>query len=177
MSLSSTIPQARTYEPLVIAFTDVGGYSRAAAGRDDQELAEFADELYGATDRCVRESGGREVKHLGDGSLLVWPASSADSAARALLALREEVNAILRKRGWQAELVVRVHVGEVVAGPFGASGGYDIIGHAAMTAARLEARTISFSQAAFRALSPETRALLKKHTPPLVYVPARDPRP
>ena len=177
MSLSPTLSSSRTYEPMVIAFTDVGGYSRAAAGRDDQELAELADELYGATERLANDTGGRVIKHIGDGSLLAWPEADADRAAGALLALRTEANAILRNRGWSAEMVIRVHAGEVVAGLFGSNGSYDIIGHAVMTAARLEARTISFSQAAFRALAPETRALLKKHTPPVVYVPARDPRP
>ena len=177
MSSSSTIPEARTNVPLVIAFTDVSGYSRAAAGRADEELAAFADELYAATDRHVQGAGGRVVKHVGDGSLLAWPASEADPAAKALLALREDVNRLLKKRGWNSELVVRVHVSDVVAGPFGAAGRFDVIGHGVMIAARLEARTISFSQAAFRALGPEMRALLKKHTPPVVYVPANDPRP
>jgi class 3 adenylate cyclase len=162
---------------MMIAFTDVGGYSRAAAGKDDQELAAFADELYALAERCAAGSGGRVVKHIGDGSLLAWPVSDGDRAVRALLALREAANASIRNRGWNAELVVRVHVGDVVAGPFGSAGNFDVIGHAVMTAARLEARTVSLSQAAFRVLSPETRVLLKKHTPPVVYVPSGDPRP
>jgi class 3 adenylate cyclase len=177
MSSSSTQPASRIQETLLIAFTDVAGYSRAAAGRDNNELAAVADALYGATERAAVGSGGRLVKHLGDGSLLAWPIARADDAAIALLALRAEAAGILRSLGWKADLVVRVHAGEAVAGPFGASGAFDIIGHDVMTAARLEARTISFSQAAFRALGAETRALLKKHTPPVVYVPAGDPRP
>jgi class 3 adenylate cyclase len=103
--------------------------------------------------------------------------AQADAAAAALIALRAEANGILHAQGWKADLVVRVHAGDAIAGPFGAAGAFDIIGHDVMTAARLEARTISFSQAAFRALGAGTRALLKKHTPPVVYVPAGDPRP
>jgi class 3 adenylate cyclase len=177
MSSSSTRPTPRTPQALLIAFTDVAGYSRAVVGRDNNELAALADALYAATERAATASGGRVVKHIGDGSLLAWPVAVADGAAAALFALRTEANDILRSRGWRADLVVRVHAGEAIAGPFGASGVFDIIGHDVMTAARLEARTISFSQAAFRALGAGTRALLKKHTPPVVYVPIDDPRP
>jgi hypothetical protein len=46
-----------------------------------------------------------------------------------------------------------------------------------VTAFRLQAKTVSLSAEAFRALSPELRRSFKKHTPPVVYIPASDPRP
>ena len=67
----------------------------------------------------------------------------------------------------------------MVAGECGPPGNtrFDIIGHAVITAAKLDAKTIALSPAAFRKLSPETRCQLKLHTPPVVYIPVDDPRP
>ncbi len=177
MTTTPNLAPARAHEELLIAFTDISGYSRATAGRTDEEMASMAEAVMAATTAAVEGSGGTLVKHLGDGSLAVWPVAKADMAAMALLSLREEINRILGEQGWQAELTIRVHAGPAVAGEFGDPARFDVIGHAVMTAARLPARTVSFSQAAFRALGAETRKKLKKHTEPVIYIPNADPRP
>ena len=86
---------------------------------------------------------------------------------------------LLANEGLNARLVVKVHAGSAVTGQFGAPGDlrYDVIGHDVMVAAKLEARTVAVSAAAFRALQPATRQKLKRHTPGVVYIPVDDPRP
>jgi class 3 adenylate cyclase len=124
-------------------------------------------------------SGGRVIKYMGDGAMLCWPPQRADDALASLVALRAEVKAWAAAEGWETALIVRLHCGTVIAGDFGPAGHaqFDLLGNAVAVAARLQAQTISVSADAFRRLSPESRQLLKKHTPPVVYIPLNDPRP
>ena len=73
---------------------------------------------------------------------------------------------------------MRLHAGPAVAGIFGGGEGFrDVIGRSVFVAARLEARTLSASADFFRKLSAAKREMLKKHSPPVVYIPAGDSRP
>lgn len=175
----TAVTTRRASAPFLIAFLDITPFTRASSRRTDDEIAELMDEYYASITDAVRPSGGRVVKFLGDGALAVWPEGYADDGVATLLALRDRVNGLLRARGWDASFLAKAHYGTAVAGEFGKAPDqrFDIIGGAVMTAARLEARTISISPAAFRQLKPETRKRLRKHTPPVVYIPADDPRP
>ncbi len=169
----------RAYETQFIAFVDIAAFTRTTAQLSDEQLAEIADATYSLFDAAAVSSGGRTVKTFGDGALLAWPECAADGAMLALIRLRDEVARYLESVGIRTTLVVKAHAGPVVTGEFGPPGHthYDIIGHAVMTTAKLEARTLALSVAAFRKLSPETRRILKRHTPPVVYIPVDDPRP
>jgi len=179
MSSSPTITPKRTLEDLLIVFTDVTSFTRVTRNPPAAEAAEAIDEPYILMSDKAAAANGRVVKYLGDGALLVWDADHTDEAVAALVELRTEARELFQRHGWDCTLKVTVHFGPVISGEFGAERfrQYDVIGSAVMTAARLEGRTLSLSQAAFRTLSPETRQLLKKHTPPVVYIPTDDPRP
>ncbi len=173
------VSSPRSLEPLVIAFLDVSLFSQTARGLEDEAVASLLDEFYRSFDDCATSSGGRVVKFLGDGALLVWPQALADAAVDALLSLRETVAGQLARRGHKGQLVVRVHAGSAIVGEFGGpnSLAFDVIGRDVITAAKLDAKTMSVSADAFRKLSPKTRQRLVKHTAPVVYIPAGDPRP
>jgi class 3 adenylate cyclase len=174
--MSDTAP-VRTLQPLVIGAFDLSGFLRATRGFDDHRLADVVDHVYLAIGAAVASSGGRVVKFLGDGALAVWPPDRADAAVEATLRLRDELAASLLALGVRSDLVARIHHGEVMAGEFGPDRGYDVIGTDVFTVFRLPARTLAVSAEAFRRLGPDTRARLHKHTEPVVYIPAGDPRP
>ncbi len=178
MSSSTNTPE-RTVEDLLIVFLDVTSFNRNSTHRTDEEIAGLLDELYALISERTMAAGGRVVKYIGDGALLVWDPAIADQAVRALLSLLDDAHELFRRTGWDSTLKIMAHAGPVVSGTFGTpeSHQYDIIGKAVNIVATLETRTVSLSQAAFRTLGPETRQLLKKHTPPVVYIPAGDPRP
>lgn len=176
---SPTNTPERSLEDLFIVFTDVTSFTRVTKNHPDAEVAEAIDELYVLMADKAATAGGRVVKYLGDGALLVWDADHTNEAVAALIEMRNEARELFQRNGWDCTLKVTAHFGPVISGEFGAEHfrQYDVIGSAVMTAARLEGRTLTLSQAAFRTLSPETRQLLKKHTPPVVYIPTEDPRP
>jgi len=162
-----------------IAFVDIAGYSQNSRQRSNIELAAFLDGFYALVAEAARSSGGCVVKYLGDGALLSWPETAADSATKALLALRTAARRWMAEQGWHTDLIVKLHAGTVVEGGFGAPSEphHDIIGVAVEVAARLDTRGFALSAEAFRQLSPTTRQLFKKHTPPVTYLPVDDRRP
>ena len=175
--MSESARPVRAAEALVLGAFDIKGFLVAVRGVDDTRIADALDALYLVIDGEVGGSGGRVVKFIGDGALAVWPSDRADDALRAMIELRGRALAVLDPYGIRGDLICRMHHGEVVAGEFGPGRTYDVIGNDVFVAFTLPARTLSVSAEAFRKLSPDARALLKKHTEPVVYIPVGDPRP
>jgi len=175
--MSESARPVRSIEALVLGAFDLKGFVAATRGLDDARIADALDVLYRAISDAAMGSGGRVVKYIGDGALVVWPPDRADDALRALIGLREGAMALLEPFGIRGDLLCRMHFGEVIAGEFGPNRTYDVIGSEVFVAFTLPARTISVSAEAFRKLGDEARTLLKKHTEPVVYIPTGDPRP
>jgi adenylate cyclase len=171
--------ESRASRRMLIAFVDITGYTQFAERTADDRLAELMDRYYERTGELAARAGGTLVKPMGDGALIVFPPERADAAVDALLELRDDVAAMCAADGWTATLVVRLHAGEVVCGPFGTRTDkrFDIVGREVNLTARLPTRGFALSVEAFRALSPEARARFKKHTPPITYIPVEDRRP
>jgi adenylate cyclase len=166
---------ARAQRELVISFLDLSVFARDASHRDDAEIAEVVDQYYERVGARAAAAGGTVVKFIGDGALLVFPTERADAALDALLALRVEIDDWLSAKGWMSRLMVKVHCGAVIAGGYGARDAkrFDVIGNAVNVAARLP-RPFHVTPQLFRLLSPELRRRLKKHTPPVTYIPVED---
>jgi adenylate cyclase len=170
---------SRVETPLLIAFADLTRFMVNASRTPDTELAELIDGWYDCVGRRIQSAGGRVVKFIGDATLAVFPEAAADAAVEALLALRHDSQTYFSSRGWDSRLVVKLHHGTVVAGPFGVGGDkrFDVIGSEVNTAARLTSNGFAMSPEAFRRLSPAARKAFKKHTPPVTYIPLGDARP
>lgn len=169
----------RAVRRLLIAFVDLTGYTQHTERADDARLAELLERYYERIGDLVGRAGGTLVKPIGDGALIVFPPDRADDAVAALLELREAAARLCAEDGWNATMVVRLHAGDVIAGLFGPRDAkrFDIIGREVNLTARLPTRAFALSAEAFRCLSPEGRALFKKHTPPITYIPLDDRRP
>lgn len=172
-------PDGRTTRRLLICFVDLSTFARDAERHEDARVADVLDRYYQALGDAARAAGGRLVKTIGDGALLVFPPERADDAVSALLRLRDDVCALLAKEGWTSWLVVKLHAGDVVAGAFGPreERRYDIVGGAVNICARLPTRSFAISADAFRALGKDARTKFKKHTQPVTYIPLDDVRP
>ena len=164
----------RAVRRVLIAFINVSGFARGAEQTTDPQLAERLDRYYDRIGEVAAVAGGTLVKLIGDGALHVFPPERADDAVTALQALRADVPALFA--GWHAELVVKLHAGDAVCGPFGPRGDqrFDVIGGEVNIAARLPTRGFAISAEAFRCLSKEARTRFKKHTPPVTYMPVED---
>lgn len=172
------MPEIRTETSLLVAFVDLTRFASQSQRVGDVELADGIDAYYEQVGASVQDAGGRVVKFVGDGVLIVFAEDQVDRGVEALLALKEAVDRSMAERGWECRLIAKAHFGTAVAGPFGSVGDkhHDVIGKAVNTAAVLDSAGVTLSVAAFRKLSPPLRRRFKKHTPPVTYIRAEDPR-
>jgi adenylate cyclase len=163
--------------PLLIAFVDLTRFAAQSLRVSDEELADTVDALYQRVAARVAAAGGRVVKFIGDATLAVFPASAVDAGVAALLDLKQEVDAWMSTLGWECRMMIKVHFGSAIAGPFGAAAGgrFDIIGKAVNTTAMLDSTGVALSAEAFRKLGPALRKRFKKHTPTITYIRTEDP--
>ena len=160
-------------ETLVIAFVDLARFQIASRRVKDAALVEVLEDFYSRIADGLKPAGGRVVKFMGDGALIVFAADRLSQAARALLMLKSDVDARLAKRKFATPLVVRVHVGEVMAGMLGPKGDkrYDVIGQAVnRTAAMHPGEALSLTIDAYSKLDAKTQKLFKQRGD--FYVPA-----
>jgi len=170
--------EARSEVSLLVVFIDLLRYSVQSQRVTDVELADVMDRHYERVAAAIALAGGRLVKFVGDGALVVFPAEAADTALQALLELKPAIDAFFEQRGWDCRANVKVHFGSVVAGPFGAAGDkrFDLLGKTVNTTAMLTGSGVTLSVEAFRRLGPELRRRFKKHSAPITYIRAEDPR-
>jgi len=170
--------ETRSEVPLLIAFVDLTRFAAQSQRSDDLELAETIDVYYEHVAAAASAGGGAVVKFIGNAALLAFPAGAVDRGVETLLALKDSVDELMARRGWECRLIVKAHFGTVVAGPFGAVGDKhpDVIGKTVNVAAGLDASGVTLSVEAFRKLGPAMRTRFKKHTPPITYIRTQDPR-
>jgi adenylate cyclase len=178
--MSTTQAEPRAARELLIVFVDLSFYTQdARRTADDARVADVIDRYYEQLADGTARGGGRVVKFIGDGALLVFPTARADDAVTALFETKAAVDRLLAAERWDSRLVVKAHAGTVVAGGFGPAGDkrFDVIGDEVNVAARLQTRGFAISAQAFRLLSAEARKRFKKHTPPITYIPVEDRHP
>lgn len=172
------MPEIRSETPLLVVFADLTRFGIQSQRVGDVELADTIDAYYEQVGAAVQAAGGRVVKFVGDGVLIVFEEDRVDQGVEMLLALKEAVDGWMARRSWECRLIVKAHFGTVVAGPFGLAGDkrYDVAGKTVNTAASLDATGITLSVAAFRKLGAGLRRHFKKHTAPVTYIRLEDPR-
>jgi adenylate cyclase len=119
---------APTREPPGVLFVDLTGYSRLTELHGDEAAVTFSTLLREVADRVARDYGGRTVKLLGDGAILLFPNGEAGLRGGADM---------LTSQVWPSELPPP-HIG-LHAGPVIQRDG-DIFGGTVNVAARLSAR-------------------------------------
>ncbi|MBM3269066.1 MAG: adenylate/guanylate cyclase domain-containing protein [Candidatus Sericytochromatia bacterium] len=163
--------EAPVQERLVISVVDWERFAQFSRGRDTAMLFAALDGFYKLVEDQVSRAGGLVVKHLGDSSLVLFPADDADGAVACLLRLKAEVDGWFAAEGIDSRLQVSVHVGEAMVGVMGGpqAGRLDVVGEAVNLAFTLGSRGFVLSPQAFRALGADMRRYFHKFTPPIVY--------
>jgi adenylate cyclase len=174
MRFDPTAYAVRGEQPLVVAFLDLTSFAAQSTRVSDAELAEQVEGYYARVAQRVTAAGGYVVKFIGDGALVVFRREAADVAVDTLLALKPELDDWFAQAGWPCKLTIKIHVGDVIVGPF--NGRLDVIGREVNAAAMLDSTGVALSVPAFRALGPDLRTRFRKHTPPVTYIRNEDPR-
>ena len=73
---------------MLVAFVDLTGFAIQAARVDDGEVADVLDGYYQLIAEHVTAAGGRVVKFIGDGALVVFDDGDADRGVEALLEVK-----------------------------------------------------------------------------------------
>jgi len=124
----------------------------------------------------VESAGGRVIKFIGDAGLVVFPEEKVDAGVLALRELQQRGDQWFADRDSPCRHVVKAHLGPAACGMVGTrtEKRFDVFGATVNTAALLKSRGFAMTPQVFRKLSPDTRKLFKKHTPPVTYIPAEE---
>ncbi len=161
---------------LLVAFTGLNGFSRFAIKCPGDSLFRTLSDYFEFIGDIVEKAGGRLVKPIGDAALIVFPEDRIDEGVRALLELYDKGDAWLDARGLPCRHNIKAHFGPVFSGMIGtrADKRYDICGNTVNVTARIQSGGFAVTPQVFRKLKTATRGMLKKHTPPVTYIPVED---
>src|ERR1700722_19349208 len=84
--------------PLMVTFVDLARFQIASRRLSDEGLAELVQDYYERIADGLKGAGGRVVKFMGDGALIVFPIDRASQAVRTLLLLKQEIDTRMAKR-------------------------------------------------------------------------------
>jgi adenylate cyclase len=107
-SISEKQGRGRGKERLAIVFTDLAAFSDWALEAGDDEAVRLLREVDAAMEPAMRERGGKVVKRMGDGMMVVF-----DEPAEALGALHDARDRLaeVKADGYQPRFRAGVHVG------------------------------------------------------------------
>lgn len=162
---------------LLVAFFDLTGFARYARKRTNREILEALDGYYELVGDHVESTGGTVVKFIGDAGLVVYPADKVDQGVVALRDAKEAGDAWWQRQDASSQAIYKLHFGPVYCAHVGTKSNkqFDIFGNTVNTAAMLKSNGFAMTAQVFRQLSPETRKIFKKHTPPVTYIPLEEP--
>ncbi|MGZ9082005.1 MAG: adenylate/guanylate cyclase domain-containing protein [Rhodoplanes sp.] len=147
----------------VLWYSDLRGFTRISELAAPQQIIPLLDDYAGAVIPAIYDNGGDVLKLIGDGTLAIFAAPSAEEACRGAIAahtlLRERVTQINQRRARDGlpttHVYVGLHIGEVFYGNIGSDERLDftVVGPAVNEVARIAAmcrsveRNVLLSQA------------------------------
>src|SRR5581483_6826913 len=138
---------------------DLDHYKVECQERDDLEVAEMIDDYYDRVSNAVQAAGGRVVKFIGDGALIVFSERGLDAGISMLIDLLPRIDRFMAERGWNCQLRAKAHFGDAVAGEFGSTGvaRFDVMGREVNATAMMKSNGLAVSTEALGRLTPKTR--------------------
>ena len=153
---------AQAYDEVTVVFADLVGFTDQSARAEPPEVVAVLDEVFRRFDAIAERYGLETIKTIGDAYMAVAgvPESRGDDvdcAARAALAMRDDVRELRWPSGDPMHVRIGMATGPAVAGVIGwRKFAYDLWGDTVNTASRLEANgtpdQIQVSDGAYRRL-------------------------
>jgi len=85
----------RSETPLLIVFTNLSRFAAECLRRTDSEIATVSDDYYERVAKAVDAAGGRVVKFIGDGALIVFADDAVDAGVEMFLNLKDSIDIVL----------------------------------------------------------------------------------
>lgn len=165
---------------LVVGLFDLTKYTAYCERHTSAQVLDLVTRYIAFAGRIIHDSGGLLIKAIGDAGLFAYPSAQADDAIAAVQRLRAEGDPWLAGEGFPGYARTVMHMGPVSVGPIGGPGReqLDIIGRTVNIVGAMRTNgALAITPELFRRLSPTSRQLFKKHTPPVSYIGVDDPRP
>jgi class 3 adenylate cyclase len=153
---------AQAYDEVTVVFADLVGFTGQSGQAEPPEVVDVLDEVFRRFDAIAERFGLETIKTIGDAYMAVAgvPDSrdgDADAAARAALAMRDDVRELRWPSGDPMHVRIGMATGPAVAGVIGRRKfAYDLWGATVNTAARMESNgtpdEIQVSEGAYRRL-------------------------
>jgi len=153
---------AQAYDEVTVVFADLVGFTDQSGQAEPPEVVAVLDEVFRRFDAIAERFGLETIKTIGDAYMAVAgvPESrdgDTDAAARAALAMRDDVRELRWPSGDPMHVRIGMATGPAVAGVIGRRKfAYDLWGATVNTAARMEANgvpdEIQVSDGAYRRL-------------------------
>ncbi len=116
-------------EERIVALVDVVGFVGLVRGRSDEQMFQMLDGFYRVVEALVERVGGRSLKYMGDGMLLVFPTDRACAVVECLEELPEGLRAVWDDFGTTCRVRLRADVLYLAWGCMGRAEAFDGIGH------------------------------------------------
>jgi class 3 adenylate cyclase len=139
---------AQAYDEVTVVFADLVGFTAQSGQAEPPDVVAVLDEVFRRFDAIAERFGLETIKTIGDAYMAVAgvPESrdgDADAAARAALAMRDEVRELRWPTGDPMHVRIGMATGPAVAGVIGRRKfAYDLWGATVNTAARMEANGV-----------------------------------
>jgi class 3 adenylate cyclase len=153
---------AQDLDEVTVVFADLVGFTHQSGSSDADEVVTVLDEVFRRFDAVAERNGLETIKTIGDAYMAVAGVSvprpdDADAAARAALAMRDDVRELRWPSGDPMHVKIGMATGPAVAGVIGRRKiAYDLWGDTVNTAARMESNgtpdEIQVSEAVYRRL-------------------------
>jgi class 3 adenylate cyclase len=158
---------------LVTVVVDLANFTHSVRGMDAPAIAGLIDRFYHQVHHAAANHGGRVVKYLGDGCLVVFPADHALDSVDFVESLRSQVEETATPSGSRLGLGVNIHLSTVAEGEFGPDRRYDVVGAGVIHTFRMGGgEGIRISEPVYRKLPSDRRSGWTKRQPPATYTQA-----
>jgi class 3 adenylate cyclase len=167
--------------PLIVQDHLLAVYDLENFGRISQKLALPAlfglmNDLQIMTVETLQAHQPLVIKNNGDANFMVFSADDFDARVKALLKLKETIEAHLKNKGFTSRASFSAHCGEVAVGLLGKEPflNMDAFGEAVSVTFLMNAKPFrgrfNISPQLFRKLDSATRKIFHKFTPPITYL-------
>jgi class 3 adenylate cyclase len=155
---------------LVTVVVDLANFTHSVRGMDAPAIAGLVDRFYHQVHQAAADHGGRVVKHLGDGCLVVFPADQVVDAVDFVQSWRSQVDETPTPSGGRLGLGANIHFSTVAEGEFGPDRRYDVVGAGVIHTFRMGGgEGIRISEPVYRKLPSDRRSVWTKRQPPATY--------
>ena len=116
---------------LLVAFCDLTNFAKLSRDKPSKDIFDIMSQYFELSGDIVEKSGGKIVKFIGDGILIVFPDYLAIEGINTLKELQQKVSNLFDRESYDCLLRVKAHLGSVTCGRIGTRQDkrFDVFGH------------------------------------------------